>query len=68
MRDKIRAIAIKNSNPVGFIKAVSYKDGTFKTTQNIKFAKGYDNEDEVHKEIDFLTKHNQTKGYVFIYR
>lgn len=64
---KMHIIANKNGINQGYIKAISYKTGSFKITKDRLNAKGYTTHDEVHDDIDFLTKYNYNKGYIFLY-
>lgn len=64
---KTHIIAMLNGVPQGYIKSVSYKNGKFKLIQNKYNAKGYTKLDILQSDIDFLTKYNNHKGYIFIY-
>lgn len=64
---RMHIIATKKGIPQGYIKAISYKTGNFKITKNKLNAKGYNTHDKIQGDIDYLTKYNYNKGYIFMY-
>jgi len=66
-KEKSYIIASLWGVPQGYIKSVSYKNGTFKITKEKIDAKGYVSLDKLQGDIDFLTKHHNHMGYIFIY-
>lgn len=63
--DKLRVIAIQNKIPVGYIKSVSYKKGTFTLTKDKMFAKTYSSQDRAMKDIDAVAHAGLNQGYIF---
>ena len=66
-RNKVHITAYQNGQFRGYIKSVSYAQGRFTLTQDIKDAKGYVTLDNVQGEIDFLTSVGYAYGYIFGY-
>lgn len=60
-------IAVKNGVRVGYVKSISYKNSTFKLTNDYKQARKFKSEDAVQGEIDKLTAMGYEQGYIFIY-
>lgn len=63
--DKLKIIAYKNRVPVGYVKSVSYKNGTFTLTQDKMFAKTYSNQDKAFYDIDTIANYGLSEGYIF---
>lgn len=66
-KEKSHIIVTLQGKPIGYVKSISYKCGTFKMSNYKQNAKGYTTFDRIRDDIDFLTKFNSDKGYVFIY-
>lgn len=59
--------AVHKGKFAGYIKKINYKNGVVKLTNNKELALKYTSEDEVHSDIDFLTKYYFESGYIFTY-
>lgn len=64
---KLHITVYQNGQFKGYIKSVSYSQGRFTLTQDIKDAKGYVTLNNVQGEIDFLTSISYAYGYIFGY-
>lgn len=62
---KMRIVAYKGGVPVGYVKSVSYKNGTFTLTQDKMFAKTYSKQEKIMSDIDTIAYQGQQKGFVF---
>lgn len=63
--DKMRIVVYKNGVPVGYVKSVSYKNGTFTSTQDKMFAKTYSKQEKIMGDIDTIAFIGQQNGYAF---
>lgn len=59
--------ATKNSKSYGYVKNINYESGEVQLVDDRRSALKYTNKDEVHDDIDFLTKKYFESGYVFTY-
>ena len=66
-KEKSHIIVMNQGQPRGYVKSISYTNGTFKMCQYKQNAKGYTTLDKIQGDIDFLTKHYFEKGYIFLY-
>ena len=66
-KSKVNILVYNQGRFMGYIKSVSYSRNTFRTTLDIKDAKGYTSIDHIHSEIDFLARIGAHRGYVFTY-
>ena len=63
--DKIRIIVYRNRIPMGYVKSVSYKNGTFKVTQNKMEAKRYSSQARAQSDIDSIAVNGLNQGCIF---
>lgn len=56
-----------NGKRCGYVKKVNYETGEVHLTSDKELALKYTSEDEVHSDIDFLTKYYFESGYIFTY-
>lgn len=63
---KHNIVAVQNGTPLGYIKSVSYSNGTFELTQNKLDAKGYTSEEFINKELKSLSDIGTKLGFQFI--
>ena len=66
MSNKKRIIAYQNGRPVGYVKSVSYKKGTFTLTQDKAFAKTYSRDEKIMGDIDIISFEGLKNGMSFI--
>ena len=63
---KMRIVAYQNRNPVGYVKSISYKNGTFTLTQDKAFAKTYSKQEKIMGDIDAIAYVGMQRGMVFV--
>lgn len=66
MKDKLRILIYKNRVPVGYVKSVSYKNGSFTMTKDKSQAKKYSTQDRVQYDIDVIAFNGLNQGCVFL--
>ena len=63
--DKTRILVYKNGIPVGYVKSVSYKNGTFTIISDKMKAKTYSSVDYAQRDIDTIVYTGLQQGYMF---
>lgn len=64
--NKMRLVAYQNGKPVGYVKSISYKKGTFTITQDKAFAKTYSKQEKIMGDIDVIAYVGMQRGMVFV--
>lgn len=66
-KERVNIAVLKDGQLLGYVKSISYKQGTFKIIANKAEARKYASLDAVQGDIDFLTSISGMQGFIFIY-
>lgn len=67
MKERSYIVVMQNNVPIGYVKSVSYVNGTFKITKNKCDAKGYTKLDKLQGDIDTCAVYALNNGMMLIY-